>query len=79
MPRIYMDYQATTPLDPRVLDALLRLNPLRIVYVSCHPATLARDVKHLSSKYKPTSITPVDLFPQTSHIETVCRLERLTK
>ncbi len=62
--------------EPRVLDALLRLNPLRIVYVSCHPATLARDVKHLSRQYKPTSITPVDLFPQTSHIETVCRLER---
>lgn len=63
--------------EPRVLDALLRLNPRRIVYISCHPATLARDVKHLAHRYRPTAITPVDLFPQTSHIETVCRLERL--
>ncbi len=62
--------------DPRVLEALLEMNPRRIVYVSCHPATLARDVKILSTKYRPTSITPVDLFPQTSHIETVCRLDR---
>ncbi|MCG3204815.1 MAG: 23S rRNA (uracil-C(5))-methyltransferase RlmCD [Elusimicrobia bacterium] len=61
--------------DPRVLKALLELHPRRMVYVSCHPATLARDVKILSSQYKVTSVTPVDLFPQTSHIETVCRLE----
>jgi 23S rRNA (uracil1939-C5)-methyltransferase len=58
--------------DPHVLDGLIKLNPFRIVYVSCHPATLARDVKLLSSKYRVTSVTPVDLFPQTSHIETVC-------
>ena len=62
--------------DPRVLKALIELNPRRIVYVSCHPATLARDVKILSGRYDVTSVTPVDLFPQTSHIETVCRLER---
>jgi len=61
-----------------VLNALLRLNPKRIVYVSCHPATLARDIKHLSEKYELASVTPVDLFPQTSHIEAVARLERRT-
>lgn len=59
-----------------VIQGLLRLKPERMVYVSCHPATLARDLKLLSSIYKPTSVTPVDLFPQTSHIETVVRLER---
>jgi len=64
--------------EASVLNALLRLNPKRIVYVSCHPATLARDIKHLSEKYELASVTPVDLFPQTSHIEAVARLERRT-
>ncbi|MBV9079877.1 MAG: 23S rRNA (uracil-5-)-methyltransferase RumA, partial [Elusimicrobia bacterium] len=50
--------------------------PERIVYVSCHPATLARDIKVLSAAYEVKSVTAVDLFPQTSHIETVARLER---
>lgn len=62
--------------EPSVLNALLRLKPMRIVYISCHPATLARDIKHLSPLYELKSVTPVDLFPQTSHIETVARLER---
>lgn len=62
--------------EPAVLNALLRLRPRRIVYVSCHPATLARDLKHLSPAYELASVTPVDLFPQTSHIEAVARLER---
>jgi 16S rRNA G966 N2-methylase RsmD len=61
---------------PEVIQGLLRLKPERMVYVSCHPATLARDIKLLSSIYKPSAVTPVDLFPQTSHIETVVRLER---
>jgi 23S rRNA (uracil1939-C5)-methyltransferase len=62
--------------EPAVVNALLRLNPARIVYVSCHPATLARDIKLLSSRYELASVTAVDLFPQTSHIEAVARLER---
>jgi 23S rRNA (uracil1939-C5)-methyltransferase len=61
---------------PDVLNGLFKLRPRRIVYVSCHPATLARDLKFLSSSYTLETVTPVDLFPQTSHIETVVRLER---
>lgn len=61
--------------DPLVIQGLLALKPSRIIYVSCHPATLARDLKMLSSSYQIKSVTPVDLFPQTSHIETVVRLD----
>ena len=52
------------------------LGPARIVYVSCDPATLARDVKVLSGAgYRLSGAEPVDLFPHTFHIETVCTLE----
>lgn len=61
--------------SPEVIHALRNLKAKRIVYVSCHPATLARDVKMLSDFYRVTAVRPVDLFPQTSHIEAVCRLD----
>ncbi|MBN1383459.1 MAG: 23S rRNA (uracil(1939)-C(5))-methyltransferase RlmD [Elusimicrobia bacterium] len=58
-----------------VLTFLLKSMPLRIVYTSCNPATLSRDVKLLSDKYKLLEIQPVDMFPQTAHIECVAKLE----
>ncbi|HXF04419.1 MAG TPA: class I SAM-dependent RNA methyltransferase [Blastocatellia bacterium] len=58
-------------------EALARLQPRRIIYVSCNPATLARDVKRLLQHgYDIVSITALDLFPQTFHVETVVRLRR---
>ena len=52
-------------------------NPERVVYVSCDPATLARDIKIFSELgYKLVEYTPADLFPRTSHIETVAKLKR---
>jgi len=59
-----------------VIAQLRALTPPRIVYISCDPATLARDIKMLSPQYLLSAVTVVDLFPQTSHIEVITRLER---
>jgi 23S rRNA (uracil1939-C5)-methyltransferase len=62
---------------PLALNQLLRLAPARIVYISCQPATLARDLKLLvAGGYQVVSVQPVDLFPQTAHIESVSVLVR---
>jgi len=62
---------------PDALDNIVEMNPRRIVYVSCDPATLARDVKLLAEKgYSITKGTAVDMFPRTHHVETVVALER---
>lgn len=59
------------------LDALIKVNPEKIVYISCNPSTLQRDMKYLSENgFKATEVTPVDLFPQTKHIEAVTVLKR---
>ncbi len=52
------------------------LHPERIVYVSCDPATLARDIRRLSGSYAPVRAQAVDMFPRTAHVETVCLLVR---
>lgn len=56
------------------VPALLKLAAPRIVYVSCDPATLARDVAALGEKYEVVRVRPLDMFPQTAHVETVCLL-----
>ena len=62
---------------PKALSALAALAPARIVYVSCNPATLARDVGDLVRQgYQLEWVQPVDMFPQTPHIEAVARLRR---
>jgi 23S rRNA (uracil1939-C5)-methyltransferase len=62
--------------DQRCLDAVCKLAPNRIVYVSCDPSTLARDVAYLGKKYQLESLQPVDMFPHTQHVENVCALVR---
>ena len=63
--------------DERFLAALCRLAPARVVYVSCMPETLARDLGYLTAHgYCAQEAMPVDMFPQTEHVETVCLLTR---
>ncbi|KAA6315362.1 23S rRNA (uracil-C(5))-methyltransferase RlmCD, partial [termite gut metagenome] len=58
-----------------VTDAILFANPKRIVYVSCNPASQARDLTLFDDKYKVTAVQPVDMFPHTQHVENVVLLE----
>lgn len=59
-----------------VIDVILFAEPKRIVYVSCNPATQARDLQLLDAKYKVVAVRPVDMFPHTHHVENVVLLEK---
>ena len=59
-----------------VVDAILFASPQRIVYVSCNPATQARDLQLLDEQYQVSRIQPVDMFPHTQHVENVVLLTR---
>ena len=59
----------------KVVDQILRIAPRRIVYVSCNPATQARDVELLGKYYEVKKIQPVDMFPHTHHVENIALLE----
>lgn len=62
-------------LDKKVIDFINKVNPKKIVYVSCDPVTLARDLNILSESYNVVELTPVDMFPYTCHVECVCVLK----
>ena len=64
-----------TGMHPDVVNQLLSMASPRLVYISCNPATQARDVALLSEKYQVTQIQPVDMFPHTHHVENVALLE----
>ncbi|MBC1522469.1 23S rRNA (uracil(1939)-C(5))-methyltransferase RlmD [Listeria aquatica] len=64
--------------DEKLLETILAMKPKRVVYVSCEPSTLARDLRILEDGgYKAGSVQPVDMFPMTTHIENVVALERV--
>jgi len=63
-------------LDESVIKDIIKLNPERLVYVSCDPMTLARDLSLLNEKYDILEVTPVDMFPNTNHIENVVKLQK---
>ncbi|MBU4510024.1 23S rRNA (uracil(1939)-C(5))-methyltransferase RlmD [bacterium] len=62
----------------KVLKGIIKIKPKKIIYISCNPATLARDLKYLTKDddYKLKKVLPIDMFPQTGHIECISSLER---
>jgi 23S rRNA (uracil1939-C5)-methyltransferase len=74
----------TVALDPprtgaseAVLEGLVRIAPKNIVYISCNPATLARDAARIADKYEVSLLEAYDMFPQTSHVESLCVLTKI--
>ncbi len=64
--------------DSELIETVVQMTPKRVVYVSCDPATLARDLKLFASKgYEPQAAIPVDMFPRTAHVETVVLMSRV--
>ena len=74
----YPDVIVTDPpragMHATVIEALLQLSPKKIIYVSCNPATQARDLQMLQVQYTLVQSQPIDLFPHTSHVENVALL-----
>ena len=63
--------------DEKVLDTIVSMDPERVVYVSCNPSTLARDLAYMDERgFKCVEIQPVDMFPHSVHVENVALLER---
>ncbi|MBF0230086.1 MAG: 23S rRNA (uracil(1939)-C(5))-methyltransferase RlmD [Desulfamplus sp.] len=81
LPAIYKQCDVMIIDPPRVgmhkdvVEQVIALAPKKIVYVSCNPATLARDISMLQSKYRVVEVQPIDMFPHTFHIESVALLE----
>ena len=66
--------------DAAFLSSLVKLSPETVVYISCNPETLARDLKYLTKhRYEVKRIVPVDMFPWTEHVETVCLMSKREK
>ncbi len=69
-----------TGVDPAVIEGIASTRADRVVYVSCNPETLARDCARLTAHaYRITDVYPVDMFPQTTHVESVARLVRVSE
>ncbi len=63
-------------MHPDVVEIIIKADPEKIVYVSCNPATQARDIEQFDRKYKVTKVQPVDMFPHTYHVENIVLLEK---
>ncbi len=60
--------------SPGFIESLKKLKPQKIIYISCDPATLARDLLSFKESYRLVQVQPFDMFPQTSHVESICQL-----
>ena len=76
-PELLVTDPPRTGMHRGVVDQILRFLPERIIYISCNPATLARDIALLKERYRVEEVQPIDLFPNTYHVEPVERLERV--
>lgn len=63
-------------MDERMLEAILKVKPKKIIYISCSPSTLGKNLNVLKHQYHPVTIVPFDLFPHTPHVESITVLER---
>lgn len=64
--------------EEKVLNAIASVKPKRVIYVSCNPATLARDLAYMKTRgYETQKVQPVDMFPQTHHVECVVLLTKV--
>ena len=75
MPDVIMIDPPRKGLDKKSIDNILRIKPKKVVYISCNPSTLIRDLSCIEDIYNILKIKPVDMFPYTSHVECVCVLE----
>ena len=62
-------------IDRKAIAVMKKLNPKKIIYISCNPVTMARDLSYLNDLYNVKKVTPVDMFPNTAHVECVCVLK----
>ncbi|PGY15772.1 23S rRNA (uracil(1939)-C(5))-methyltransferase RlmD [Bacillus sp. AFS031507] len=63
-----------TGLEGQLIQTILQAEPKKLIYISCNPSTLAKDIQNLSAKYEVKYIQPVDMFPHTAHVECVSQL-----
>lgn len=75
-PQVVVTDPPRAGMDPAVVHALLALRPQTIIYVSCNPATQARDLALMADAYSIDHVQPVDMFPQTPHVENIVRLQQ---
>ena len=75
-PNVFIPDPPSDGMHAAVIDQILKIEPQKVVYVSCNSATQARDLALMDEKYKVTRVRPVDMFPQTHHVENVVLLER---
>lgn len=63
--------------DRKAIAVMKKINPEKIVYISCNPVTMARDLSYLADLYNVKKVIPFDMFPNTSHVECICLLEKI--